>query len=834
MRSNGNDYAARNALFTPCLCKEGESPAWAFRADEIEAQIGGYADLSHPILEIKGIPVLYLPHLKLPLKDRRQSGFLMPTFGFESRSGNIYTQPVYFDLGPSSDATFTTDVFEKRGTRLGIEYRTQQKEFSGWEVSVEGMRDRLWMEDRGIREELGNMYRDGLSNAADLTNEDLGAPTDDVSGRAYTEQYLQSRKYWNDVLLANKRKGGVEDPANVAWLEQGINQHLAVPENTWRGAYNWRGVTYLAPRLSLVSNGEVASDHRYAEELYVPDDFQEAFFGGRNVKPFSTGNAQLHLDGKDFYAGLGTRFGDNYLLDERFQGQQEPVRFKMQSRYYPLVPPGSPLPIYGQLTTENLRITEFKASREDEDTSITAYPSLGDGNWKRAKFDTVTPIVSDKIVQVNQFNSFEARYIDHASLSDHRSEIRSWLAGIEFRLPIDGKGVAPGWLADEDCDVEPPPPACVDPDNPETPKKFVHHIMDWRLRFATRPSVVRRGPYGNPYADPDDPANGQLSYFASDTQVSPVAEVAALDGDVPDEERMQLSRRVTLFTDNVWKLLRRGWEKVPAASTPNNPGRKVAEDPGERARHELLYEVDRPVSDSGDLYDEANKKWLVDRYQLDDEYYATPLTFRADASYDFIDAGERERIRKENAEAAPEAEQELPTAWKPVNAELGVYHRGFSLISNVSYDVYLKQALSLGQSLTTPSIFQTTLRLGYTVGGKYDLKQDKVLRAYERKFYLATSVISPVTTYVSVKRQDSEDLEPSYNNRFEVAEGIDYNSPSQCWGLQFLRRKDYTKDERQAVYLLQLSVVFMGQKRNLPDMAPGVVRDTTGNEPDKT
>ena len=113
-RSNGNDYAARNALFTPCLCEAGESPAWAFRADEIEAQIGGYADLSHPILEIKGIPVLYLPHLKLPLKDRRQSGFLMPTFGFESRSGNIYTQPVYFDLGPSSDATFTTDVFEKR------------------------------------------------------------------------------------------------------------------------------------------------------------------------------------------------------------------------------------------------------------------------------------------------------------------------------------------------------------------------------------------------------------------------------------------------------------------------------------------------------------------------------------------------------------------------------------------------------------------------------------------------------------------------------------------------------------------------------------------------
>jgi hypothetical protein len=301
---------------------------------------------------------------------------------------------------------------------------------------------------------------------------------------------------------------------------------------------------------------------------------------------------------------------------------------------------------------------------------------------------------------------------------------------------------------------------------------------------------------------------------------------------------MQLSRRVLLFTDNVWKLLGGGWKMEAGAGKPLPAKQTAANDPGERARRELLYEVDRPIGDAADLYDEANKRWLVDRYQLDDDYYATPFTFRADVAYDFIDAKNRERIRKENAEAAPGAEQPLPQAWKLVNAELGTFLGGWSFVSNVSYDVYVKQALKLGESLTTPTVFKTNLKLGYTVEGIYDNDLETVVRTYERKAWLATSLISPVTSFISVKRKDTDKenskLEPSYKNRFEIAEGFDYNSSSQCWGLQFLREKDYEKDEREATYLLQLSVVFMGQKRNFPDMAPSVVRDTTGQAPEKT
>jgi lipopolysaccharide assembly outer membrane protein LptD (OstA) len=141
-RTSGNDFLARQSLWTPCRCEDDEAPAWGFRSDRTEAQIGGYADLYHPVLEIKGIPVLYLPYLKLPLKSQRQSGFLPPIFGFESRSGNIFSQPVFFDFNEAEDATLKTDIFQNRGTRLGIEYRLQQREYSGWELRLEGIRDR--------------------------------------------------------------------------------------------------------------------------------------------------------------------------------------------------------------------------------------------------------------------------------------------------------------------------------------------------------------------------------------------------------------------------------------------------------------------------------------------------------------------------------------------------------------------------------------------------------------------------------------------------------------------------------------------------------------------
>ena len=60
--------------------------------------------------------------------------------GFQSgdqKNGFVYTQPVYFDLGEDKDATVTFDLFQKRGSRLGLQARYEMKEYSGFEINMD-------------------------------------------------------------------------------------------------------------------------------------------------------------------------------------------------------------------------------------------------------------------------------------------------------------------------------------------------------------------------------------------------------------------------------------------------------------------------------------------------------------------------------------------------------------------------------------------------------------------------------------------------------------------------------------------------------------------------
>ena len=67
------------------------------------------------VFEIKGMPILYLPYLKIPVKSKRQSGFLMPNIMTgNSTNGVVYTQPVYFSFSDSADATLTPDFIQKK------------------------------------------------------------------------------------------------------------------------------------------------------------------------------------------------------------------------------------------------------------------------------------------------------------------------------------------------------------------------------------------------------------------------------------------------------------------------------------------------------------------------------------------------------------------------------------------------------------------------------------------------------------------------------------------------------------------------------------------------
>jgi LPS-assembly protein len=123
-------YYATDAEFTTCRdCTE----SWLISGKELHIEIDEYVQIYHAIAKVKGVDVIYIPYIALPIKNQRESGLLFPKIQARSDEGIIYEQPIYWAINNSQDATFTPTFAAQRGYGLNLEYR-----------HVYG--DRRWME----------------------------------------------------------------------------------------------------------------------------------------------------------------------------------------------------------------------------------------------------------------------------------------------------------------------------------------------------------------------------------------------------------------------------------------------------------------------------------------------------------------------------------------------------------------------------------------------------------------------------------------------------------------------------------------------------------------
>jgi len=113
-------YTAHKASISAC---DGDVPAWKITGKNLKVTINGYAVVKHAALWAKKVPVMYTPFFFFPVKLKRQTGLLTPRVGHSDRKGIEYAQPFYWAINESSDATFYLHYMEKRGNKMGLEYR---------------------------------------------------------------------------------------------------------------------------------------------------------------------------------------------------------------------------------------------------------------------------------------------------------------------------------------------------------------------------------------------------------------------------------------------------------------------------------------------------------------------------------------------------------------------------------------------------------------------------------------------------------------------------------------------------------------------------------------
>jgi LPS-assembly protein len=138
-KTGKNTYQARRASVTSC---DGEQPDWIITGRTLNVTIEGYGRVTHAVLKARNMPVLYTPYLLFPAKTRRQSGLLIPEVGISDRKGFAWDQPLFWAIDDSSDATLFAHYMQKRGTKIGLEYRYVLANTSYGALMADGLQDR--------------------------------------------------------------------------------------------------------------------------------------------------------------------------------------------------------------------------------------------------------------------------------------------------------------------------------------------------------------------------------------------------------------------------------------------------------------------------------------------------------------------------------------------------------------------------------------------------------------------------------------------------------------------------------------------------------------------
>jgi lipopolysaccharide assembly outer membrane protein LptD (OstA) len=117
-------YVFKDASFTTCRCPADERLPWLIRAGDADLEIGGYATTRNTTFEVLGVPVLWLPWMRYPVKTERETGLLFPSWSQSSRTGFEFGIPFFWAARDNVNVTITPRYLTRRGFKpeLEVEY----------------------------------------------------------------------------------------------------------------------------------------------------------------------------------------------------------------------------------------------------------------------------------------------------------------------------------------------------------------------------------------------------------------------------------------------------------------------------------------------------------------------------------------------------------------------------------------------------------------------------------------------------------------------------------------------------------------------------------------
>ena len=145
-RVEENTYRVYNAVVTVCTPPK---PTWTFAAPMATIRTGASVGIRGATLRVLGVPVFYLPYVYRSLRRiPRNSGFLMPSIGNNSRFGIVIGDSFFWAINRSMDAEIGGEYLSDRGWSQTANFRMRPTHSSYLNVRYYGVVDRGFGPDK--------------------------------------------------------------------------------------------------------------------------------------------------------------------------------------------------------------------------------------------------------------------------------------------------------------------------------------------------------------------------------------------------------------------------------------------------------------------------------------------------------------------------------------------------------------------------------------------------------------------------------------------------------------------------------------------------------------
>lgn len=241
VRISEDEYLANDAEFTTCKdCAE----SWSVFGKVIRVQMGKYVEIKHALAKIKGINVIYIPYIVLPILTERKSGLLFPRVSSRPGEGLSYEQPVFFALDDSKDMTLSPTFWAKRGYGGDFQYRQRFSDMSWMELNSRTLNDTI--------------YLPGESNEG-------------VSGKEFFRYFteLETHQQFSPNLNSHLRYTGTRDLDIVRDHPQYTDNKIISSDFGFRGHLDWRQDLFSAGVEANYLRNQLFADPMEFDRSYV-------------------------------------------------------------------------------------------------------------------------------------------------------------------------------------------------------------------------------------------------------------------------------------------------------------------------------------------------------------------------------------------------------------------------------------------------------------------------------------------------------------------------------------------------------------------------------------